>query len=299
MMLGGAAADVQGVADLGIGGALGEQPQDLELTGLEGQVGGAGIGVLALGPGAGPGAAETAGLSRLGPGRSRRTGPGCGPGPVQAHVSAAARTRAPRDSCCPGKPERVARAVQALVVGADVGGQVGERADPGQDAQGVVRMQADRLSQGPGPSRVAGCFLCVVACRLQQPIRTAILPRSWTSPARRSRLVCPRGRRTPAGQPRRPARPATACECRPRCRTSCRQSQPAPRRPSAAGRRAVHRPGFPGHSRTPLAGEPGHRRAATGRRPGRGRPQLREGRSRSGPLAGPWRQPVRRQPGFG
>jgi hypothetical protein len=69
-----------------------------------------------------------------------------------------------------GKPEWIARTVEALVVGADVCGQVGEGADPGQDALAIVRMQADRLRERGRSALMAGCT-GVVACLLQQAVR--------------------------------------------------------------------------------------------------------------------------------
>ena len=56
------------------------------------------------------------------------------------------------------------------MVGADVCGQVGEGADPGQDALGIVGVQADRLSERGCSALVAG-GAGVVACLLQQAVR--------------------------------------------------------------------------------------------------------------------------------
>ena len=58
MVLGGPAADEEGLADVGVGGTLSDQPQYLDLPGTEGRGGGAGIGL---------------------PGPARETGPGAGP----------------------------------------------------------------------------------------------------------------------------------------------------------------------------------------------------------------------------
>src|SRR6516165_12136179 len=54
MVLGGAPADVQGLADLRVGGAVGEQAQYLELARAEGRAGRIGPGTLAPVTGTGP-----------------------------------------------------------------------------------------------------------------------------------------------------------------------------------------------------------------------------------------------------
>jgi hypothetical protein len=56
MVLGGASADVQGLADVRVRGAVGEQAQYLELARAEGRAGRIGTETLALVPGTGPGA---------------------------------------------------------------------------------------------------------------------------------------------------------------------------------------------------------------------------------------------------
>src|SRR5215475_1652843 len=61
-----------------------------------------------------------------------------------------------------GRPEWIARTVEAFVVGAYVCGQVGEGADSGQDALGIVGMQADRLSERGCSALVTGCAGVVV-----------------------------------------------------------------------------------------------------------------------------------------
>ena len=55
VVLGGAPADVQGLADAGVGGAVGEQSQDLELAWAEGGAVRIGAGALARLTGTGPG----------------------------------------------------------------------------------------------------------------------------------------------------------------------------------------------------------------------------------------------------
>ena len=112
----------------------------------------------------------------------------------------------------PAQPERKARAVQALVVGADVRGQVGEGTDPGQDALGVVGVQPDRLGER-GSSSPAG-WTCAVACLLEQAGRHGDLAEvvDQPGPAQALLLGCrePEAAGGPGGQAGDPVRVGTA-----------------------------------------------------------------------------------------
>ena len=112
-----------------------------------------------------------------------------------------------------GEPERIAGAVEALVVGADVGGQVGEGTDPGQDALGVVGVQPDRLGERGCSSPAAG-RICVVARLLEQAVRHGDLAEvvDQPGPAQPLLLGCrePEAGGSPGGQAGDPMRVGAA-----------------------------------------------------------------------------------------
>src|SRR6185437_10542295 len=143
---------------------LSDQPQYLYLPGAEGWAGEAGMGVPRLARGTGPGAGQEGGSAVgiepfvIGQGGRAVAGP-LGPG------VGGSEDPSPNRHAVAAEPERIAGAVEALMAVADVSGQVGEGADLGKDALGVVGVQAERLREG-GCS-TAGCG-GVVSCLLQQ-----------------------------------------------------------------------------------------------------------------------------------
>ena len=102
-------------------------------------------------------------------------------------TSAAVSTRAPMGMPGPVSPAD-SRAVEALVMGADVRRQVGEGTDPGQDVAEHRRGAAGPVQRARLllPGRLAVALVSSPACSSRR-YGTAILPRLWTSPARRRR----------------------------------------------------------------------------------------------------------------
>ncbi len=187
-----------------------------------------------------------------------------------------------------GGPEWIARTVEAFVVGAYVCGQVGKWADPGQDALGVVRVQADRLSERGCFALVAACA-GVVVCVLKQTVRDGDLAEIVDQPGPAQMILFG------SGEPE--VRASLAGQAGDLVRVSA-----APNRLEigevsqclAHGQAPVVGPLIdrgPRVTRKHLGeGNRAITRVATGRWPGRGRPQPPADRSSCPTAGGPWRR---------
>ena len=135
----GTSADGQRLADVWVGRTVGEQSQNLQLARGEGRTCRWARRVRALGTGrrlrgraerGNAGLVETLFAGEVGRAIGCPLGPKVGGG-EQSRTGRHAPSR---------EPERISRAVEAFMVGADVGGQVGERMNPGENALAVVRV---------------------------------------------------------------------------------------------------------------------------------------------------------------